>query len=96
MLTCKFLFIFKFQLVHKTLTNYGTNLHFYGIYHAIHDISYTIKLQPKNISKQIKISTKVFTNENQKKIRNAIRFKSGIDKQFRPFYVYLIFLLNHC
>lgn len=53
MLTCKFLFIFKFQLVHKTLTNYGTNLHFYGIYHAIHDISYTIKLQPKNISKQI-------------------------------------------
>lgn len=53
MLTCKFLFIFKFQVVHKTLTNYGTNLHFYGIYHAIHDISYTIKLQPKNISKQI-------------------------------------------
>lgn len=53
MLTCKFLFIFKFQVVHKTLTNYGTNLHFYGIYHAIYDISYTIKLQPKNISKQI-------------------------------------------
>lgn len=96
MLTCKFLFIVKFQLVHKTLTNYGTNLHFYGIYHAIYDTSTTIKLQPKNISKQIKISTKVFNQRKSEKTRNAIRFKSGIDEQFRPFYVYLIFLLNHC
>lgn len=45
---------------------------------------------------KFRFQQKFLTNENQKKIRNAIRFKSGIDKQFRPFYVYLIFLLNHC
>lgn len=45
---------------------------------------------------KFKFQQKFLTNENQKKIRNAIRFKSGIDKQFSPFYVYSFFLLNHC
>lgn len=55
-------------------------------------LSYNLRIY-QNI---FRFQQKFLTNENQKKIRNAIRFKSGIDKQFRPFYVYLIFLLNHC
>lgn len=57
-------------------------------------LSYNLRIY-QNI---FRFQQKFLTNENQKKIliRNAIRFKSGIDEQFRPFYVYLIFLLNHC
>lgn len=55
-------------------------------------LSYNLRIY-QNI---FRFQQKFLTNENQKKIRNAIRFKSGIDKQFRPFYVYSIFLLNHC
>lgn len=55
-------------------------------------LSYNLRIY-QNI---FRFQQKFLTNENQKKIRNAIRFKSGIDKQFIPFYVYLIFLLNHC
>lgn len=55
-------------------------------------LSYNLRIYQN----KFEIQQKFLTNENQKKIRNAIRFKSGIDKQFIPFYVYLIFLLNHC
>lgn len=55
-------------------------------------LSYNLRIYQN----KFRFQQKFLTNENQKKIRNAIRFKSGIDKQFRPFYVYLIFLLNHC
>lgn len=55
-------------------------------------LSYNLRIYQN----KFEIQQKFLTNENQKKIRNAIRFKSGIDKQIRPFYVYLIFLLNHC
>lgn len=55
-------------------------------------LSYTLRIYQN----KFRFQQKFLTNENQKKIRNAIRFKSGIDKQFTPFYVYLIFLLNHC
>lgn len=55
-------------------------------------LSYNLRIYQN----KFRFQQKFFTNENQKKIRNAIRFKSGIDKQFIPFYVYLIFLLNHC
>lgn len=55
-------------------------------------LSYNLRIYQK----KFRFQQKFLTNENQKKIRNAIRFKSGIDKQFRPFYVYLFFLLNHC
>lgn len=55
-------------------------------------LSYNLRIYQN----KFRFQKKFLTNENQKKIRNAIRFKSGIDKQFRPFYVYLIFLLNHC
>lgn len=55
-------------------------------------LSYNLRIY-QNI---FRFQQKFLTNENQKKIRNAIRFKSGIDEQFRPFYVYLIFLLYHC
>lgn len=52
-------------------------------------LSYNLRIYQN----KFRFQQKCLTNENQKKIRNAIRFKSGIDKQF---YVYLIFLLNHC
>lgn len=55
-------------------------------------LSYNLRIYQN----KFRFQQKFLTNENQKKIRNEIRFKSGIDKQFRPFYVYLIFLLNHC
>lgn len=55
-------------------------------------LSYNLRIYQN----KFRFQQKFLTNENQKKIRNAIRFKSGMDKQFRPFYVYLIFLLNHC
>lgn len=55
-------------------------------------LSYNLRIYQN----KFRFQQKFLTNENQKKIRNAIQFKSGIDKQFRPFYVYLIFLLNHC
>lgn len=55
-------------------------------------LSYNLRIYQN----KVRFQQKFLTNENQKKIRNAIRFKSGIDEQFRPFYVYLIFLLNHC
>lgn len=55
-------------------------------------LSYNLRIYQN----KVRFQQKFLTNENQKKIRNAIQFKSGIDKQFRPFYVYLIFLLNHC
>lgn len=55
-------------------------------------LSYNLRIYQN----KFRFQQKFLTNENQKKIRNAIRFKSGIDKQSRPFYVYLIFLLNHC
>lgn len=55
-------------------------------------LSYNLRIYQN----KFRFQQKFLTNENQKKIRNAIRFKSGIDKQFRRFYVYLIFLLNHC
>lgn len=55
-------------------------------------LSYNLRIYQN----KFRFQQKFLTNDNQKKIRNAIRFKSGIDKQFRPFYVYLIFLLNHC
>lgn len=55
-------------------------------------LSYNLRIYQN----KFRFQQKFLTNENQKKIRNAIRFKSGIDKQFRPFNVYLIFLLNHC
>lgn len=55
-------------------------------------LSYNLRIYQN----KFRFQQKFLTNENQKKIRNAIRFKSGIDKQFRPFYVYLIFSLNHC
>lgn len=55
-------------------------------------LSYNLRIYQN----KFRFQQKFLTNENQKKIRNAIRFKSGIDKQFIPFYVYLIFLLNHC
>lgn len=55
-------------------------------------LSYNLRIYQN----KFRFQQKFLTNENQKKIRNAIRFKSGIDKKFRPFYVYLIFLLNHC
>lgn len=57
-------------------------------------LSYNLRIYQN----KFRFQQKFLTNENQKKIRNAIRFKSGIDEQFRPFYVlvYLIFLLNHC
>lgn len=47
-------------------------------------LSYNLRIY-QNI---FRFQQKFLTNEIQKKIRNAIRFKSGIDKQFRPFYVY--------
>lgn len=50
-------------------------------------LSYNLRIYQN----KFRFQQKFLTNENQKKIRNAIRFKSGIDKQFRPFYVYLIF-----
>lgn len=52
-------------------------------------LSYNLRIYQN----KFRFQQKFLTNENQKKIRNAIRFKSGIDKKF---YVYLIFLLNHC
>lgn len=55
-------------------------------------LSYNLRIYQN----KFRFQQKFLTNENQKKTRNAIRFKSGIDEQFRPFYVYLIFLLNHC
>lgn len=55
-------------------------------------LSYNLRIYQN----KFRFQQKFLTNENQKKIRNAIRFKSGIDKQIRRFYVYLIFLLNHC
>lgn len=55
-------------------------------------LSYNLRIYQN----KFRFQQKFLTNDNQKKIRNAIRFKSGMDKQFRPFYVYLIFLLNHC
>lgn len=55
-------------------------------------LSYNLRIYQN----KFRFQQKFLTNENEKKIRNAIRFKSGIDKQFRPFYVYLIFLPNHC
>lgn len=47
-------------------------------------LSYNLRIY-QNI---FRFQQKFLTNENQKKIRNVIRFKSGIDEQFRPFYVY--------
>lgn len=41
-------------------------------------LSYNLRIY-QNI---FRFQQKFLTNENQKKIRNAIRFKSGIDKQF--------------
>lgn len=55
-------------------------------------LSYNLRIYQN----KFRFQQKFLTNENQKKIRNAIRFKSGIDKQFSRFYVYLIFLPNHC
>lgn len=52
-------------------------------------LSYNLRIYQN----KFRFQQKFLTNENQKKIRNAILFKSGIDKKF---YVYLIFLLNHC
>lgn len=51
-------------------------------------LSYNLRIYQN----KFRFQQKFLTNENQKKIRNAIRFKSGIEQ----FYVYLIFLLNHC
>lgn len=41
-------------------------------------LSYNLRIYQN----KFKFQQKFLTNENQKKIRNAIRFKSGIDKQF--------------
>lgn len=47
-----------------------------------------LSYNPRIYQNKFRFQQKFLTNENQKKIRNAIRFKSGIDKQFTPFYVY--------
>lgn len=41
-------------------------------------LSYNLRIYQN----KFRFQQKFLTNENQKKIRNAIRFKSGIDKQF--------------
>lgn len=46
-------------------------------------LSYNLRIYQN----KFEIQQKFLTNENQKKIRNAIRFKSGLDKQFRFMYI---------
>lgn len=41
-------------------------------------LSYNLRIYQN----KFRFQQKFLTNENQKKIRNAIRFKSGIDEQF--------------